>query len=302
MIELAQPWLTATVSDAAYGLPVAIYAELAAIARQTTGLVLGDDGLQLVWNRLRPRLAELGCIGFADYLATVKASPSERALLAELLCTHETRFFREPGHFAWIGDQLAPRWRDAARAGRRARRVRAWSTACSSGEEPFTLAMVLRHSLPLADGWTIEVVASDVSRAVLAQAQAATWPIDRAAAIPPELLRDYMLRGFDDREGTFRARPELRALISFRQHNLLDPPAAELGEFDLVMCRNVLIYFPRAEHGTVVGRLLEATRPGGHLIVGHAESLIGVRGDLQGVEPTIYRYQPQRARRGSRRG
>lgn len=300
MIELAEPWLTATTTDVAYGLPHTVYAQLAGIARRNTGLELGDDGLCLMWNRLRPRLAELGCIPFSAYLALVENSAIERDRMTELLCTHETRFFREPQHFAWIGDALAPAWRAQADRGLRARRVRAWSAACSTGEEPFTLAMVLRGALPLAEGWTVEVVATDVSRSVLAQAQAATWPIDRAAAIPPPLLREHMLRGFDRCEGTFRARPELRALVSFHRHNLLDHPPADLGEFDLVMCRNVLIYFARHEHTAVVGRLLERVPAGGHLIVGHAESLLGVRRDLRGVEPTIYHYQP-RQRCGSTR-
>jgi chemotaxis protein methyltransferase CheR len=301
MTEVAEPWLSATVSDATHGLPEAIYLQLAAIVRQVTGTELGDDGMLLMWNRLRPRLAELGCIPFAAYLSLVQRSAAERDRMAELLCTHETRFFREPEHFTWIAETLAPAWRDKAERGLRAKRVRAWSAACSSGEEPFTLAMVLRSALPAAEGWAVEVVATDVSRAILAQAEIATWPMDRAAAIPPALLREHMLRGFDRCEGTFRARPELRALVSFRQHNLLDHPAAELGEFDLVMCRNVLIYFPRHEHAAVVGRLLERLPAGGHLIVGHAESLLGVRRDLKGVEPTIYRYQP-RGRRGSTRG
>jgi chemotaxis protein methyltransferase CheR len=283
-------------------LPPAIYVQLAAIVRDSTGLELGDDGLRLMWNRLRPRLVELGCASFAAYLAQVQRSPSERDRMAELLCTHETRFFRDPAHFAWIADHLAPVWRAEADRGKRARRVRAWSAACSSGEEPYTLAMVLRDALPLAAGWSIEILATDVSRAVLAQAQTATWPIDRASAIPPALLREHMLRGFDRCEGTFRARPKLRELVSFRRHNLLDHPPAEIGEFDLVMCRNVLIYFPRLEHAAVVGKLLERVPAGGHLIVGHAESLLGVRGDLDGVAPTIYRHRPARGRRRSAHG
>jgi chemotaxis protein methyltransferase CheR len=299
MIEVTRPWMEATPSDAVHGLQVAIYVELVAIARRSTGLALGDDGMGLVWNRLRPRLAELGCIPFSRYLTLVRESASERAVMAELLCTHETRFFREPEHFAWIAGTLAPMWRAQAERGLRSRRVRAWTAACSTGEEPFTLAMVLRQALPHHDGWAIEVIASDVSRAVLARAAAATWPIERAAAIPPALLHAHMLRGFDDCEGTFRARPELRALVGFRQHNLLDHPPPDLGEFDLVMCRNVLIYFPRAEHAALIGRVLERVPAHGHLIVGHAESLFGLRDDLECVDPTIYRYQPRRNRRRS---
>lgn len=302
MIEAGQPWLLATLGDPAYGLDLAIYLELAAIVRQTTGLTLGDDGQHLMWSRLRPRLAELGCLPFVDYLALVRGSASERVVMAELLCTHETRFFREPEHFAWITGHLAPAWRAEAARGLRERRVRAWSAACSTGEEPFTLAMVLHQALPRDEGWAIEIVATDVSRPVLAQAATATWPIDRAAAIPPALLYEYMLRGFDEREGTFRARPELRAMIGFRQHNLLDHPPADLGTFDLVMCRNVLIYFHRRDHAALVGRLLERVPAGGHLIVGHAESLLGLREDLLGVEPTVYCHQPAGAPSRAARG
>jgi chemotaxis protein methyltransferase CheR len=299
MIDGAAPWLTPTPSDPGYELPLAVYLQLAAVVRQTTGLDLGADGMSLVWNRLRPRLAELGGLPFADYLTRVRGSADERAVMAELLCTHETRFFREPEHFAWIAHQLAPAWRTQAAHGLRGRRVRVWSAACSSGEEPFTLAMVLHQALPRDELWTIEIMATDVSRPILAQAQTATWPIERAAAIPPALLGEHMLRGFGACEGTFRARPELRAVVRFCHHNLLEHPPAELGDFDLVMCRNVLIYFNRQDHAALVGRLLERVPAGGHLIVGHAESLIGVRQDLEGVQPAIYRYQPTRRCRGS---
>lgn len=289
----------AGIDDVVHGLPFTLYTALAGLARRLIGLTLdpAGGGRQLMWSRLRPRIAELGCGTFAAYLTHLERDAGERQRFAELLCTHETRFYREPEHFTFLAETLAPAWRASAAAGRRARRVRVWSAACSTGEEPFTLAMVLRQALPAEQGWAIEVLATDVSTRVLEHAAGATWSMDRAGAIPPSQLRQHMLCGFGDRTGTFRANAELRSVVRFHPHNLLDSPPGGFGSFDVVMCRNALIYFPRAEHAALAGRLLERLVPGGHLMVGLAESLTGMRSDLHGVQPSVYRYVPPGERR-----
>jgi chemotaxis protein methyltransferase CheR len=166
--------------------------------------------------------------------------------------------------------------------------VRAWSAACSSGEEPFTLAMVLRHHLPAEEGWEVEVTATDLSTRVLDRAKAALWPIERAAEIPTPYRKRWMLRGTRSQEGKMAAVAELRALVRFARVNLNEASYPVPGSFDLLFCRNVLIYFDRASRAPVVDRLLDRVAPGGLFFLGHAESLNGVTIRARAVIPTVY--------------
>jgi chemotaxis protein methyltransferase CheR len=206
--------------------------------------------------------------------------------MIDAICTNETHFFREPRHWEFLAGTLFPAWAEEAAAGRRERRVRVWSAACSSGEEPYSLAMSLLTAFP--SGWALEVLATDLSTKILDRARAATWPIAKADEIPEAYLKAYMLKGFGAYEGTMRAGPEIRGLVKFQGFNLNGddwPPAAS---FDLVFCRNVLIYFDRTTKERVVERLLDRLVPGGHLFLGHAESLGGFTERARTVIPTVY--------------
>ena len=252
------------------------------------GIRLAPCKEALVVGRLSRRLRELGVRTFGEYHARVEEDPAERTRMLEALCTHETHFFREPRHWELLERDVLPRWRAEGNAGRREKRVRAWSAACSSGEEAYTLAMVLRHHLPPEEGWMVEVTATDLSTRVLERAKEALWPVEKAREVPAPYLKRWMLRGTRSQEGKMTVAPELRELVRFARVNLNDASYPVPGRFDLVFCRNVLIYFDRDSRAPVVDRLLDRVSPGGLFFLGHAESLNGVTTRAKVVIPTVY--------------
>lgn len=258
------------------------------------GIHLAECKEALLVGRLGRRIRELGLPTFSAYYEVVAqgGDPSEMVRMLDAICTHETHFFREPRHFEYLEQVVFPRWKAEAQAGRRAKKVRAWSAACSSGEEPFTLAMLLMEHFPAAEGWDAEVLATDLSTRVLERARSALWPIARAQEIPGHLLKKYMLRGTRSQEGLMAASPELRARVRFQRVNLNDGRYPVDGRFDLVFCRNVLIYFDAASRAAVVNRLLGHLDPGGLFFLGHAETLTNVTTRARAVMPTVYAPVP----------
>ena len=259
-----------------------------ALVYREAGIWLSDCKGALLVARLSRRLRERGTATFGQYYRLVAEDAEERRRMIEALCTHETHFFREPQHWSFLEERLLSRWRAEAAAGRRPRRVRALSAGCSTGEEPYTLSMTLLEHLPPGEGWSVEVVAADLSTRALEQARAGIWPMTRAAEIPPRYLQRYMLRGRGAQEGKLAAGQEVRTPLRFQQLNLSEAPLAVAGRFDLVFCRNVLIYFDAASRAAAVERLSALLEPDGHLFVGHAESLGHTTARLRCVLPTIY--------------
>lgn len=267
-------------------------AEFAAFQRlieDETGIHLGDGKRALLVARLGRRLRELDHRSFTEYYHYVtKTDPGEKSRLFDAICTNETHFFREPKHFDFLSNVVLPRWKSAALARQRSRRVRVWSAGCSSGEEPYSLAMLLTAELPAADGWRIEIVATDLSSRMLDQARRGLWPLDKSSAIPEEYLRRFMLRGMRSHEGLFGTGPEIRALIRFGRINLRSDDYAVGEPFDLIFCRNVLMYFGHELRVEVVRRLLSHLEPDGYFFVGHSESLSRIPDAPRAVIPTVY--------------
>jgi len=261
---------------------------------QEAGIYLSKVKQALLVGRLSRRVRELGLDSFAAYYERVvdPRYPEERVELINCICTHETHFFREPRQFEYLENVALPKWRAQAEAGGRAKRVRAWSAGCSSGEEPFSIAMSLLAACPSKAGWTVEVVATDVSTRVLERARAATWPLDRSKHIPDAYLKRFMLRGHGEHEKKMKAGPELRDAVRFEHLNLNDGSYQLAGAFDLVFCRNVLIYFDANSKERVIRNLLDRLSPDGLLFLGHAETLSGFQPEQGGapraVMPTIY--------------
>jgi chemotaxis protein methyltransferase CheR len=255
---------------------------------EEAGIHLSPVKKALLTGRLSKRVRELGLPSLAAYHEYVTASsPDERVHLLDCITTNETRFFREPQQFAFLEQQLVPSWVAEADAGRRPRRVRAWSAGCSTGEEPYSLAMVLLSLCPPEAGWDVEILATDVSTRALARARDACWPIERAAEIPDEHLKRCMLRGVRSQEGRMSAGPEIRGLVRFERLNLMSGEGFPGGRFDVVLCRNVLIYFDASSKQRVIERLLGRLEPGGHLFLGHAEGL-GRTAGVRPVRPNVY--------------
>jgi chemotaxis protein methyltransferase CheR len=268
-------------------LPDRIFYGYRRLIYREAGIYLGPHKKALLMGRLSRRLRELG-LSFGDYLRQVEEDAPERARLLEAICTHETRFFREPRHFEFLERDVLPRWRSQGGTDSGGKHVRVWSAGCSSGEEAFSLAMVLRFHLPPEEGWTIEILATDLSTRILERARQTLWPVDRSQEIPSRYLKAFMLRGTGSQEGLMKAGPELRPLVHFQRVNLNEESLPVMGCFDLLFCRNVFIYFDAASKARAVERLVRRLSPKGYLFVGHAESLGVVTQRLQLIQPTIY--------------
>lgn len=244
------------------------------------GIHLAPVKRALLSGRLSRRLRELGLRTFGAYYEFMQAhGDDERTEFINRITTNETSFFREPNHFEFLQREILSR-------AERGRPLRIWSAGCSTGEEPYSIAMLVREAL--GDG-AAEILATDISTRVLAEAAAGEWPIEKASQIPITLLRNHMLKGIGPKHGHFAARPELRQMIQFAPLNLNDDLAyAPLRrQFHAIFCRNVLIYFDRESKLRVIANLLDCLTPDGFLFVGHAESLSGVE-TVRCVQPTIY--------------
>jgi chemotaxis protein methyltransferase CheR len=268
------------------------------LIHRESGIFLSEAKKALVVGRLGRRLRALGLSSLgAYYRLLAEGDEQERIRMLDCICTNETHFFREPRQFEFLERQVFPEWAARAAAGG-PRRIRAWSAACSTGEEPYSLAMTLLAHLPPSSGWTLEILASDLSTRALDQARAGLWSIDKAREIPERYLKAFMLRGTGPQEGVMKAGPEIRSLLRFQRVNLNQDRYPVAGPFDLVFCRNVLIYFDVASKARVVHRLLDQLAPCGYLFLGHAESLTGLTDRGRSVGPTVYVRADEPSRTG----
>ncbi|MEW5788915.1 MAG: protein-glutamate O-methyltransferase CheR [Pseudomonadota bacterium] len=247
---------------------------------QAVGINLTPEKKALVTGRLGKRISDLGLASFGEYFKRIAGNldPDERQWAINALTTNETSFYREPQHFAYLSEVIVP-------THDRRETFRVWSAASSTGEEPYSIAMLLAERLQKAP-W--EVMASDLSTKVLDQARRGLYSLDRADRIPKPYLRRFCLKGVGAQEGMFLLEPWLRERVRFLQVNLVEP-LPKLGMFDLIFLRNVLIYFDPPTKKRVVEQLLAHLKPGGHFFSGHSESLTGLVAELEPVRPAIYR-------------
>lgn len=259
-----------------FGLPFSDgdYQRYRGLLTRLTGISLCDNKKTLLAGRLYQRLRQRQVDSFADYYRLINDDRAELQHAIDLLTTNETWFFREQAHFDFLASDVLP-----ALAGKSECRV--WSAACSSGDEPYSLAMLLAEQRP---GRRWEIVASDLSTRMLEQAERADYPLERARAMP----RDYWQRYCRAAGERFTVDAPWRERLSFRQVNLIEPLPA-LGSFDVIFLRNAMFYFDRDTKRQVVARILPLLKPGGYFMVSHAESLLGVSDELQMVKPSIYR-------------
>jgi chemotaxis protein methyltransferase CheR len=263
------------------------FALFQSLIRREGGIHLGPTKKPMLVSRLMRRLAALKLTSFSDYYHhVVTAGPDELVVLLDLISTNETWFFRNRRHFSFLEEQLCRTWSAEAAEGRRGRQIHAWSAGCSSGEEPFSVAMVLLDAIP---GWSISIRATDLSARVLERARAATWPLDKSQDIPAQYLKRYMLRGTRSQEGNMKAGLELQNVVSFSRLNLNDEswPAEAAGPFDVIFCRNVLMYFETACRARAVRSLVARLAPRGYIFVGDAEGLGGFD-ELRMAIPGVY--------------
>lgn len=251
------------------------------LIHQIAGIHLSDAKQVLLVGRLQRRLRHLELDSFGQYYryVTSREHPAELQTMVDLLTTNETFFFREPEHFDFLKNTILPQHGGPDP-------FRLWCAASSSGEEAYSLAMVLAEGLG-DSAW--EIIGSDISASVLARARAGHYPLERNEGIPPALLKKYCLEGVRSQAGTFLVGAPIRQRVNFQQINLTHPIPAALGLFDVVFLRNVMIYFNRETKQQVLDHLLPHLKPAGYFIIGHAETLNGLTTSLRMVNPTIYR-------------
>ena len=255
-----------------------------------TGIWLGSSKTALLCGRLFRRLRTLEINSLQSYYECVSQPEQleERARMIDAITTNETRFYREPRQFEFLVQRMFPHWQSEAERGLRPRRVKIWSAGCSSGEEPYTVAMLLARHLPAEQGWDARILATDISTRVLEKARKGIYPIARSAELPKDLLHSFMLRGMAERQGEMKVKVEIQQMIDFQRLNLDRESDLVEGPFDAIFCRNVLIYFDAASKQRVVTSLIRHLKANGLLFVGHAENLNSVFPQLRSVEPTIY--------------
>lgn len=279
---------TGTVSEAAAGADLSAllterdFSTVRHLIAEYAGIKLSAHKRNMVYNRLLRRLRACRVSGFAEYLQLVQAEGSvEREAFVNALTTNLTAFFREPHHF----ELLATRAQERAAA--RGAPLRVWSNACSTGEEAWSIAMVLREA-----GCAGDVLATDIDTEVLQTAHAGIYRAERVATLAPERLRRHFLRGTGANDGLVSVRPELRALVRFAQVNLQSPAWQVQERFDVVFCRNVVIYFDREFQKQLLARLAGMLVPGGMLVVGHSESFPAAHPGFRSCGRTAYERLP----------
>ena len=263
------------------------YAFLANLVYERSRIQLGPDRQALLTGRLGQRLRSLGLAGYEDYCRLLESRQGEEEVgsLIDLVSTNHTHFFRESEHFAILADRVLPRLAD--RRGASGRPLQIWSAAASSGEDPYTLAIVLAEFARQRPHVTWQVHASDISNRMLARCRLGIYEAEKVA-VPDADLRRYFLRGFGEREGFYRVRPELRRHVHVQHVNLFQLEYPVPAGLDVIFCRNVMIYFDQPSRQELLDRLVAMLAPGGVLFMGHAESLIGLRHRLRTVWPSVY--------------
>jgi chemotaxis protein methyltransferase CheR len=257
------------------------------------GISLSDAKRVLVCSRLSRRLRHYGFKSFGeyyDYLMNDDAGGAERAKMINCITTNKTDFFREMHHFEFLRDHFFPEVRERALQGR-PRRLRIWSAGCSSGEEPYSIAMVAREFFGFLPGWDIKILASDIDTDMLAIGERGIYPADRLQGVPTEHQRRHFLRGRGEWAGYFKIRSELRELVTFRRINFADGAWPIHTRFDAIFCRNVIIYFNRDTQRRLFERLAGYLEPDGCLMVGHSESLQWLSDMFVILRGTIYRLR-----------
>jgi chemotaxis protein methyltransferase CheR len=259
---------------------------LRTLVKEHTGIHLSDQKRELVYGRISRRLRALNLDSFLEYRALLtEANGKEIVEFCNAITTNLTSFFRESHHFEYVRDQiLAPLVNDA----RGARRLRIWCAGCSSGEEPYSLAMTLRETIPDASRWDIKILATDLDSEVLARGQRGVYTSDRVRDMQASLRERFFRQTTHNGQLAYQVTPDLQQLITFKQLNLMNPFPMK-GPLDAIFCRNVVIYFDKDTQRDLFGRMAQLQRPGAVLFLGHSESLFKVSTDYSLIGKTIYR-------------
>lgn len=269
-------------------LSEADFSRLSAFIYNTAGIKMPPAKRIMLQSRLHKRLRELGMDSFStytDYVLSERGQQEELIHMLDVVSTNKTDFFREPVHFDFLRDQVLPEfYSDASN-----RTLKVWSAGCSSGEEPYTIAMVISEYLQRGVRGDFQVLGTDISTRILHAGVNAVYKEDRVAGIPLELLHRYFLRSKDREQPTVRIVPDLRRKVRFQRLNFMDSTYNVGDMFNVIFCRNVLIYFDRKTQEEVISKLCTRLVPGGYFFLGHSESIMNMDLPLSTIQPTIFR-------------
>lgn len=263
----------------------------------STGIALGPHKRALLQARLGSRVRALGLATFGAYRRVLVAqgpASEEFVRFVNAVTTTKTAFYREARHCAYLAEQWVPQTLGKAAADGQ-RIIRIWSAACSTGEEPYTIAMTLTDALQGTTRWDVRILASDINTDVLDHAAAGIYDLEDVRPVPRAVLRRHFLRGNGASTGLVRLHPALRDLVTFRRINLVEEAWPIRTRFDVIFCRNVLIYFDRPTQQRVIGHLLGFLKDGGILILGHSEGVHGTVTGLRHISGTIYHKEIEHA-------
>jgi chemotaxis protein methyltransferase CheR len=256
------------------------------LVREHTGISLSEAKRQLVYGRLARRLRALKLDSFGEYVELLERDmESELEEFTNAITTNLTSFFREPHHFEYLASDVLP---NVVKRDSGMRRVRIWCCAASTGEEPYSIAMVLREAQELLTGFDVKLLATDLDSAVLAHGSAGIYQADRFKSVSGARMSRFFRKGTGEHAGHYRAQEELRKLITFKQLNLMHEWPMR-GPFDAIFCRNVIIYFDKDTQRALFERMAAMQRPGDMLFLGHSESLYRVSDKYELVGRTVYR-------------
>lgn len=261
--------------------------ELRHLIKELVGIDLGEGKADMVYGRLSRRLKVLGLRSFDEYIQMLKSDMEgeEISHFVNQMTTNLTSFFREMHHFEYLQQTLLPRLMNSNAA---SHKIRIWSAGCSSGEEPYSIAMIVAETVPA--NWDVKILATDMDSNMIDTAQAGIYEADRITGIDEERIRRWFMRGTGHNEGRVRVRQRLRDMITFKRLNLMQQWPMK-GPFDLIFCRNVIIYFDNETKAALIDRYVDLLPEQGTLFVGHSETLFGVTRRLKLVGKTIYEKQ-----------
>ncbi len=264
------------------------FSRLSGFIYEEVGIKMPPAKKTMLESRLQKRLRALDMKSFSDYcdyLFSPRGTELELVQMIDLVTTNKTDFFREPEHFDYLVRTVLPEWQ--ARHGTRTFTI--WSAGCSTGEEPYTLAMVLSEYAESHPGFAFQILATDISTRVLEKAKLAIYASDRVDPVPMPLKKKYLLRSKDRSNDLVRITPELRNRVRFRRLNFMDSDFGMREQMDVIFCRNVIIYFDRATQERLLNRFYRHMAHRSHIFMGHSETLNGLDVPLTMVHPTVYR-------------
>lgn len=258
------------------------FKKISQLVYQLCGINLKDGKQALVRARLMKRLRALKMNSFDEYMNYLDQDKNHKELsyMVDVMTTNKTNFFREPEHFNYLCDYILPRTKS--------RRMRFWTAACSSGEEPFSLAILLRENILDIDTRDVKILATDISMKMLEKARNSVYGEEVLRDVPPLLLQKYFTKIRTGSSIIYKVKDNIRKMVQLGWLNLMDPWPMK-GPFNVIFCRNVMIYFDRPTQQRLINRLWELLEPGGHLFVGHSEGLSAVSHKFHYVRPAVYK-------------